>query len=163
MAEIISSGNKSGKLSTRVDLTPMVDLGFLLITFFIFTAAMSKPTGLKIFLPKSVPDNSRQPTPASGALTLLLAADKRIFYYEGDDPGQMHPMEVNALRQVILDKKKRTNPEKFMVIIKPGKDSNFETLVNVMDEMTIDNVKRYAMVDLDPEEYYQMQLINEKE
>jgi biopolymer transport protein ExbD len=157
MAEIISSGNKSGKLSTRVDLTPMVDLGFLLITFFIFTTAMSKPTGLKIFLPKSVPDTLRQPTPASGALTLLLSANKRIFYYEGNDPRQMHPVVANAIRQVILDKKKRTNPEKFMVIIKPGKDSNFETLVNVIDEMTIDNVKRYAMVDLDPAEYNQMQ------
>lgn len=157
MAEIIGSGNKSGKLSTRVDLTPMVDLGFLLITFFIFTTTMSKPTGLKIFLPESVPDALRQPTPASGALTLLLAADNRIFYYEGNDPGQMHPMEANAIRNIILDKKKRTNPEKFMVIIKPGKDSNFETLINVIDEMTIDNVKRYAMVDLDPAEYKQMQ------
>jgi biopolymer transport protein ExbD len=157
MAEIISSGNKSGKLSTRVDLTPMVDLGFLLITFFIFTTAMSKPTGLKIFLPKSVPDKLRQPTPASGALTLLLAANNRIYYYEGNDPRQMRTSEANTIRQVILDKKKRTNPEKFMVIIKPGKDSNFEALVNVIDEMTIDNVKRYAMVDLYPAEYNQMQ------
>jgi len=157
MAEIISSGNKSGKLSTRVDLTPMVDLGFLLITFFIFTTAMSKPTGLKIFLPKSVPDKLRQPTPASGALTLLLAANNRIYYYEGNDPRQMRTSEANTIRQVILDKKKRTNPEKFMVIIKPGKDSNFEALVNVIDEMTIDNVKRYAMIDLDPAEYNQMQ------
>ncbi len=157
MAEIITSGNKSGKLSTRVDLTPMVDLGFLLITFFIFTTTMSKPTGLKIFLPKSVPDNIRQHTPASGALTLLLTANKRIFYYEGYDLGQMHPVEANAIRQIILDKKKRTTAEKFMVIIKPGKDSNFESLVNVIDEMTIDNVKRYAMVDPDPSEYSQMQ------
>lgn len=157
MAEIIGSGNKSGKLSTRVDLTPMVDLGFLLITFFIFTTAMSKPTGLKIFLPKSVPDSLRQHTPASGALTLLLAANERIFYYEGNDLGQLHSVEAKAIRQIILDKKKRTNPENFMVIIKPGKDSNFEDLVNVFDEMTIDNVKRYAMVDLDPDEYNQMQ------
>jgi biopolymer transport protein ExbD len=112
---------------------------------------------LKIFLPESVPDKLEQLTPASGALTLLLAADNRIFYYEGNDPGQMHPVDAKTIRLVILDKKKRTNPEKFMVIIKPGKDSNFETLVNVMDEMTIDNVKRYAMVDLDPEEYDQMQ------
>jgi biopolymer transport protein ExbD len=118
---------------------------------------MSKPTGLKIFLPKSVPDKLRQPTPASGALTLLLAANNRIYYYEGNDPRQMRTSEANTIRQVILDKKKRTNPEKFMVIIKPGKDSNFEALVNVIDEMTIDNVKRYAMVDLDPAEYNQMQ------
>jgi biopolymer transport protein ExbD len=117
---------------------------------------MSKPTGLKIYLPKSVPDNIRQLTPASGALTLLLAANKRIYYYEGDDLRQIHPVEANTIRQVILDKKKRTAPDKFMVIIKPGRDSNFETLVKVMDEMIIDDVKRYAMVDLDPSEYDQM-------
>ncbi|HSZ34581.1 MAG TPA: biopolymer transporter ExbD [Puia sp.] len=157
MAEIIGSGNKSGKLSTRVDLTPMVDLGFLLITFFIFTTVMNKPTGLKIFLPESVPENIRELTPESGALTLLLAANKRIYYYEGEDPSQMLPVEEKAIRQIILDKKKRTTPEKFMVIIKPGKDSNFESLINVMDEMTIDDVKRYAMVDLDSNEYSQMQ------
>ena len=47
-----------------------------------------------------------------------------------------------------------------MVIIKPGKDSNFESVVNVMDEMTIDGVKRYAMVDLDPAEYSQCKKTN---
>jgi biopolymer transport protein ExbD len=156
MAEIIGSNNKPGKLSTRVDLTPMVDLGFLLITFFIFTTALSKPTGLKIFLPKSVPDNVRDLTPASGALTLLLVANDQIYFYDGDDPRQMHLVATKAIRQVILDKKKRTSPEKFMVIIKPGKDSNFEALVNVFDEMTIDGVKRYAMVDPDPAEHDQM-------
>ena len=153
MAEIIESGKKSPKRSTRVDLTPMVDLGFLLITFFIFTTALSKPTGMKFFLPKSVPDKLRVTTPASRVLTLLIAADKRIYYYDGDDPKQIYSVEVNNIREVILDKKKRTNPEKFMIIIKPGKESNFRTLVNVMDEMTINDVKHYAMVDIDPEEF----------
>jgi biopolymer transport protein ExbD len=113
---------------------------------------LSKPTGLKFILPKSVPEKLRQETPLTGALTLLIADEKKIFYYEGDDPKQMHPIEVNGVRQVIIDKKKRTGPEKFMVIIKPGKDSNFQTLIHVMDEMNINDVKRYALVDPDPEE-----------
>ena len=157
MAEIIESGKKSGKRLTRVDLTPMVDLGFLLITFFIFTTTMTKPTGLKFFLPKTVPDKERMNTAVSGVLTLLLAGDKRLYYYEGDDPKKMHPVEVNSVREVILDKKKRTNPKNFMVIIKPGKESNFQTLVNVMDEMTINDVKHYAMVDPEPAESNLMQ------
>ena len=152
MAEIIERGNKKTKLSTRVDLTPMVDLGFLLITFFIFTTALSKPTGLKFILPKTVPDAQRMPTPVSGVLTLLIAADKRIFYYEGDDPKKMHQIEANGIRQVIMDKKLRTIPDKFMVIIKPGRESNFRSLVRIMDEMNINDVKHYAMVDPEPAE-----------
>ena len=152
MAEIIESGKKKSKRSTRVDLTPMVDLGFLLITFFIFTAAMSKPTGLKIYLPKSVPDNLRIEAPLSGALTILLAGDGQIYYYEGDDPRLMHLTDLHAIRTVIMDKKKRTNPEKLMIIIKPGRQSNMYALVKVLDEMTINAVKRYAMVDPEPVE-----------
>ena len=64
----------------------------------------------------------------------------------------MHPLAINSVRQIILDKRKRTNLKRFFVIIKPGKDSNFQTLVNVMDEMTINDVKHYAMVDPKPAE-----------
>jgi Biopolymer transport protein len=155
MAEFIESGKKKGKRSTRVDLTPMVDLGFLLITFFIFTTAMSKPTGLKIILPKSTADSLK--TPESGVLTFLLSGERRIYYYEGADPHFMHVSSENKVREIILNKKKRTAPDKFMAIIKPGRDSDFHTLVKVMDEMSIDAVKHYAMVDMEPIEYSLMQ------
>jgi len=158
MAEIIDSAKKSGKRSTRVDLTPMVDLGFLLITFFIFTTALSKPTGLKIYLPKSVPDIDRLNIPESGVLTILLAREGRIFYYEGADPQLMHNSGEKEIREVIINKKKRTDPKKFMVIIKPGRDTNFHSLVKIMDEMTINDVKHYAMVDPEPVEYNLMRV-----
>lgn len=150
MAEMTDPRKKSGKRSTRVDLTPMVDLGFLLITFFIFTTALTKPTGLKIYLPKSVPDKDRNLTPSSGALTILLDAEKRIYYYEGSDPRVMELAGKNEIRTLILDKKRRTSPEKFMVVIKPGKNSDFKELINIMDEMTINSVKHYAMVEMEP-------------
>ena len=157
MAEIIESRNRSGKRSTRVDLTPMVDLGFLLITFFIFTTAMSKPTALKIFLPTPAPEIKRMKTPESGALTILLAFDNRAYYYEGADPSQMQVTDLHAIRNIITDKKKRTNPEKLMVIIKPGRTSNFHALVHTLDEMTINDIKHYAMVDVEPVEESFMQ------
>jgi biopolymer transport protein ExbD len=157
MADFIESKNSPGRRSTRVDLTPMVDLGFLLITFFIFTMAMSKPMGLKIFLPKSVPDSERTTIPESGALTILLGRDRQVYYYEGRDPQFMQRVNENEIRQVIQDKKKKSDPEKFRVLIKPGKESDFHTLVHLLDEMTINEVKKYAMVDIDPAEYSVME------
>jgi len=151
MAEFIESGKKTGKQSTRVDLTPMVDLGFLLITFFIFTTAMSKPMAVKIVLPKSVPDSMK--ISESGALTILLAGNSRIYFYEGADPSRMLMAGENEIRGIILNKKKRTDPKKFMVIIKPGRDSEFHTLMKIMDEMAISDVRHYAMVDMDTIEY----------
>src|SRR6516165_3765516 len=84
-----SSVPKSKKLSTRVDLTPMVDLGFLLITFFIFTTSMSRAKALAIRLPKDVPDTFKVKQPASGALTVLLTGNDQAYYYEGDDLTKM--------------------------------------------------------------------------
>jgi biopolymer transport protein ExbD len=76
---------KGKKMSIRGDLTPMGDLGFLLITFFIFTTIMSQPTAMKLFLPKDAdkPDEQNK-IKESGALTILLGGDNTVFYYEGE-------------------------------------------------------------------------------
>src|SRR5579875_2231614 len=95
MAEMDTSGGgghkkgpgvkKGKKLSTRVDMTPMVDLGFLLITFFIFTTTISQPTTLKLNLPQDTKNPEEQTkTKASGALTIMLGKDNNVFYYEGE-------------------------------------------------------------------------------
>src|ERR1700674_102397 len=100
---------KSKKLSSRVDLTPMVDLGFLLITFFIFTTTMSQPTAMRLILPKDVPDKDKTLEKASAVITLMLGADNRVYYYEGDDPTTLKPSDFKSIRDVILDKKRRTD------------------------------------------------------
>jgi len=147
---------KGKKLSTRVDLTPMVDLGFLLITFFIFTTTMSQPTGLNLFLPKDTEKPEEQnKLKASGALTVLLAKDDNIFYYEGElapDASNFKSTGFKEIRDIIITKKKSTKAEDFMVIIKPNKESTYKNTVDILDEMTINVVKRYALVDISPVE-----------
>jgi len=162
MAEMDTSsggGHKKGpgvkkgkKLSTRVDLTPMVDLGFLLITFFIFTTTMSQPTAMRLFLPKDIDKPEEQnKVKASGALTLMLGKNNGIFYYEGElmpDGSNFKSSNFKDIRQVIIDKKKKTNPEDFVVVIKPGPEATYKNTVDLLDEMTINDVKRYALVDI---------------
>jgi biopolymer transport protein ExbD len=164
MAEMDTSGGgkhkkgpgvkKSKKLSTRVDLTPMVDLGFLLITFFIFTTTMSQPTAMRLFLPKDVDKPEEQnKIKESGALSILLSKDNTIYYYEGTlDPTGKNFKSTNfkEIRDIIINKKKSTDPEDFVVVIKPGPESTYKNVVDILDEMTINDVKRRALVDLFP-------------
>jgi biopolymer transport protein ExbD len=184
------SGHKKGpgvkkakKLSTRVDMTPMVDLGFLLITFFIFTTTMSSPTTLDLNMPKDIKDPKDQTeAKESGVLTIMLGKGDQVYYYEGklavDASGNNFKQTTfKGIRQIIIDKKKdvisRYRPDAeceakakekgrpasscfdkdFVVIIKPDKDATYKNTVDILDEMTINQAKTYAMVKILDQEY----------
>lgn len=144
---------KAKKLSTRVDMTPMVDLGFLLITFFIFSTTMAQPTAMKLIMPKDT-DNQEEQTKvkASGALTIMLGKSNGIYYYAGDDPTKIEPTDYKKIRDVIINKKKTTKPEDFVVVIKPNDESTYQNMVAILDEMSINEVKKFAVVPISPVE-----------
>jgi len=92
MAEIAESGGgghgkggkkRAKKQSTRVDMTPMVDLAFLLLTFFVLTSTFSKPKSMELSLPAEPPPGSPPPPEVKNGVTFLLTKDDRIFYYAG--------------------------------------------------------------------------------
>jgi biopolymer transport protein ExbD len=143
---------KGKKLSTRVDLTPMVDLGFLLITFFIFTTTMSTPTAMKLFLPADTQKPEEQnKAKESGALTIMLSKDRNVYYYEGilkDDGSNFLSTNFTGLREIILNKKKTTDEKDIVIVIKPNKDCTFRDVVDALDEMTINDMKRFALVEI---------------
>ncbi|HLX66761.1 MAG TPA: biopolymer transporter ExbD [Puia sp.] len=145
---------KSKKLSTRVDLTPMVDLGFLLITFFIYSTELSKPTVMPLHLPA---DSTPTPAGESSVITLLLGQNNSIYYYEGADPATGKSVNQRSIRTILLDKKRRTNPTWFQVIIKPSKTATYGNTINILDEMKIDNIHHYVLTDITPYEYQLMQ------
>lgn len=145
---------KSKKQSTRIDLTPMVDLGFLLITFFIFTTTMNQPTAMNLNMPKDtdkVDENTK--VKESGSLTLMLGKENIIYYYYGNDPATMQTTGYKDVRNIILDKKKKTPAEDLFIIIKPDKDATYKNAVDALDEMNINDISRYAMVDPTADEY----------
>jgi biopolymer transport protein ExbD len=173
MAELDTSGGghkkgpgvkKGKKLSTRVDLTPMVDLGFLLITFFIFTTTMSQPTAMKLLLPDDkVKPEEQNKAKESGALTILMGADNHIYYYEGqlkNDASNFLSASYNgenSIRDVIMKKKAYVrsiaqdpnDPEHdLVVVIKPSQYCNYKNVIDILDEMSINVVKKFALVDI---------------
>jgi biopolymer transport protein ExbD len=164
MAEMDTSsggGHKKGpgvkkqkKQSTRVDLTPMVDLGFLLITFFVFTTTMSKPTAMNMNEPKDDPD-SQLKVKNSGAMTILLGKGNQVYYYYGQLEGetiseQFKSSNYKEMRELITAKKKATPIGDLMYIIKADKESRFKNAIDILDEMTICAVPpgHYAEVDI---------------
>ncbi len=189
--QVADKGKKGGKpapkkLSTRVDLTPMVDLGFLLITFFMLTTSMLKPQTMEISVPSKdkVLEDEQNKVKASQAITILMGKEDKLYYYFGTQENGVDPeviktnyssegirkmlfqknFDVNkAVAELKKDQKKmsevdyknkltelrsvKTAP---VIMIKAADDANYKNLVDILDEMNINNIARYAIVDITP-------------
>ena len=215
MAEIIANegGGKKGhgklrakKQSTHIDMTPMVDLMSLLITFFMLTLAFSKPKVMEIVLPekeqeKKKDDDKGPEILSERTLNLLLTGDDKVYYYIGKPPMNQKDIDANpgrmiktdyskdGIRKVVLKmnlplyekvdsatqdvitgkskisqdsllalikKYKKQDKVGPIVMIKSDKKAKYKNIVDVIDEMAICNVARYAIVDLN--EYEQEML-----
>lgn len=166
MAEINTGGGggkhdggkvRSKKQSTRVDMTPMVDLGFLLITFFILATTLSKPSSMTLNVPDKTKEEKTEPIKASNVMTVFLGKDNKIHYIFGKAANE--EPEVKSIgygyefRQSLTENAKKVGGDKFVVVIKPTKESTYKNMVDVLDEMAIVKMKRYALVDvLTPDE-----------
>ena len=170
MAEITTSTTKKKKgvfsrsrsrLSTRVDLTPMVDLGFLLITFFVFTTSLSEPKAMDLM---ETHDGEPKPVKQSGVMTMLLSKNHQIYYYYGElskqnPANQILKSDFQSIRSLIVDKKRNTDLGYLMYIIKGDKYSTFGDHINLLDEMSICAIPggHYSEVDITENE---LRLIN---
>ena len=147
---------KQARKDARVDMTPMVDLGFLLITFFIFTTTINSPKAFKLNIPDdTAKDEEQTEAKASGAFTVLLSKDNQIYYYEGQlasDGANFKSSNFKEIRAEILKKKANTPEKDLVVIIKPDEPSVYKNVVDMLDEMQIADIRRYAIVDIFPGE-----------
>ena len=194
MAEINTGGgggkHKGGKvrakkMSTKVDFTPMVDLGFLLITFFMLTTTMSKPQTMQLTMPeKDIKDEDSTKVKESTAMTIILSEKNRIYYYFGitDPKVEVTSFSKDGIRKILVDKnrpqidkinilkaqlqsgalkedeyKKKVSEVKgdknaLMVLIKSDDKAKYKNLVDILDEMNICNVGKYALLEITPPE-----------
>lgn len=132
----------------RVDLTPMVDLGFLLITFFILTTTMQEQTQMNLVLPKDSPLTTD--VPLSKVLTFILNRNDSIGYYEGDSK-EIRFERFGAMRNIIQKKQlSLTNTgdkDKMVLIIKPTKESTYKNLIDALDEIRINDCRTYFITE----------------
>lgn len=183
---------RAKKSSTHIDMTPMVDLAFLLLTFFMLTTTFSKPKTMEINMPvKDAKEEEQQKVAASQTLSVLLTKDDRIIWYMGVDDPTLPPQtnmasfsltSVNSIHKVLLEKnskiydqvqelKKQAEKENWsqdtlkarisrtkadkkglIVLIKSDDTARYKNLVDILDEMSVCAIGRFAIVDISPNE-----------
>ncbi|WP_027375759.1 ExbD/TolR family protein [Kaistella palustris] len=164
--QVQDKGAKGGKVrskkqNTRVDMTPMVDLGFLLITFFMFTTTFSKPNVMDLGLPakpkKDQPKPEQTEIDLSNSISIIIGKNNRIFYHQLDQAGltdqtlQETTFDRNGITKVIERAKAGAkNQDLFTVIIKPTDDAVYKNFVDILDEMAITKNERYGVTDIKP-------------
>jgi biopolymer transport protein ExbD len=205
MAEIQEGGGgghkgkkRAKKQSTRIDMTPMVDLAFLLLTFFVLTATFSKPKSMELTFP-APPETIDDQPPVKNGITFLLTGEDRIFYYQGelrpadDAKGPKTTLsELNfsqtSLHKFLLEKNKemqtkilslkkqfdnnqlvdtaykrmvrnvKADKESFTFLIKTDDKATYKNVIDLIDELNVNVVGKYVMVDMMRPE---LEMINE--
>jgi biopolymer transport protein ExbD len=184
---------RAKKSSTRIDMTPMVDLAFLLLTFFVLTSTFSKPKTMELAYPKDTKDPKDQQK-VQNAMTFILSGDNNIYYYNGefypkDNKDAKPPTTLTktdfspeGLRKLLLDRNKpvieainkleekyknkeiadttykrlavaeKGKKESLTVLIKSDDKAKYKNVVDVIDELNITNVGKYAVVEMMPAE-----------
>jgi biopolymer transport protein ExbD len=162
---------RSKKQNSKVDLTAMVDLAFLLITFFMLTTTLSKPQSMNLGLPDKDDDPTAKPIKVdeNRTMTIMLGANNKLVRYVGllatpvaGGAPKDFTYGKEGIRAELISRKAsvlaystaKGKPKNGMiVIIKPSKKCNYRNLVDILDEMAIVDVPTYAIVnDFSPEE-----------
>ncbi|MEC4114385.1 ExbD/TolR family protein [Myroides pelagicus] len=172
MAELNTGGDDKGKKvrskkqNSGVDLTAMVDLAFLLITFFMLTTSMNKPQSMNLAMPdksEEVPQEEKIKVDENRTLTVLIGGDNKMKWFMGMPTTPLEgPTESTygkeGIRKILLNKNKEAKAysqdvEKgLIVIIKASENATYNNLIDILDEMAIANIGTYAIVDITPEE-----------
>ena len=145
---------RAKKMSTRIDMTPMVDLAFLLLTFFMLTTTFAKPYTLELTMPVKSPVAT--PVADGKALTIILGKRHQVHYFSGLNAPQDKSVPTPELKTTtfaadgirpVLRQSLRQQPA-LVVLIKPTADARYQDMVNILDEMNITHQKKYALVKI---------------
>jgi len=162
----LRSGHRTTKTITpRVDMTPMVDLMFLLITFFMLTTSLTKPVAMSLALP--IEGGENLPIPDNRSITLCLGKNNEIQWYFGNEEKplstpQKATFASNSIRKLLIDKEAEaiklsgSATKGLIVNIKPSDKSNYKNLVDILDELKITGIDNYFIVDISSHDLQRM-------
>ncbi len=149
---------KNGRIGIKVDMTPMVDLGFLLITFFLFSTNFSKPNVMDLGLPAKGPHT---PTDIDfrNSITFILGKEGKVYYYQDERKNlndkslkEVSFEKAQVAKTIELAKANAPKKENFTVLIKPADNSEYKTLVDMLDELAITKSERYGISEMNDKE-----------
>lgn len=129
------------RLGIRIDMTPMVDIAFLLLTFFMLTSVFRRPQTMEINLP---PQEVEVEVAESNLLTLRVMADGRIFWNLGIEAPQQ--IEFQQLRRFLITYNE--NNPKLVTLIRVDRKSKYHQMVDVMDELQMARVNRFSLGEI---------------
>ena len=147
MAEISQLNHKNRRTSIRIDMTPLVDLAFLLLTFFILATKLQQSYMIQINFP-----GNEQPAPkrikSEQLLTLVLGEKNKIYWYTGEPNQSVSTTDFsqNGIRKVLFDK--NNHIQDMFVLIKPTDKTQYQNIVDIVDELQITNIKNYAFAEV---------------
>lgn len=129
---------KKKRIGFRIDLTPLVDITFLLLTFFMFTTTMLKPQIMEMRIPPEM--YAKVEVRASELLTLILTKDNKLYWYKGIPDENNKPQEIpfNKLRTLAIEKNLEPNVRnKLITVLKISPDANYATVIHTLDELNL--------------------------
>jgi biopolymer transport protein ExbD len=144
----------------EMDMNPMVDMAFLLLTFFMLATTFSMPQAMEILMPpKPQPgqQEQEQPIKESKALTLLLGNDDRVYWYRGISEPELHQTGYGPGGLLDLLRDLNAEVSGLVVLLKPLDDSRYENLVDALDDLAVSQTERYALVRPSPADLALMQ------
>ena len=130
---------KMKRIGIKIDMTPMVDVAFLLLIFFMSTSQFDPPQKVQIQIPES---HSNLKVPESDVMVLSISKDNELLYQIGKNPQEM--TDLGSLEQLVMDQRRR-NP-RTRVAIRADKESEYGTMEDVMAIMQKTNTITFSLV-----------------
>ena len=137
--------HKKKRAGVRVDMTPMVDVAMLLLTFFMLTTVFNKPQTMELNLPPEG-DKVKVEVAASTLLTVRVGPNLQIYYCMGNEPTNLQKVEFKNLRTMLAEKG-RTIP-KLITLVQIDREAKYNDMVDVIDELNLANITRFSIAPL---------------
>jgi biopolymer transport protein ExbD len=132
---------KGRRMGIRIDMTPLVDVAFLLLTFFMLTTSMTRPQTMEINLPPDA--DVKVEIAETNLMTLRVDENSKIYWAIGLE--SVKRVEFADLRNLLREKS--ANP-KLTVLVKIDRKSKYATMVDIMDELNLTNLTRFSLAPL---------------